>query len=205
MDEERKEESMRKELREQAPKPCIHEEGESSISPKVPQKEKNLSKKTLKKTLLCEQPSYLLFCKGALSCISSNIEPKYPSPLKKLLKEFNDVFPQEYLKFLPPIRAIEHQIDFVLGESLPNNRPAYKINPQETKEIKIQVKDLLDKGWVQKSLSPCVVPVLLNPNKDGKWRMCCDCRVINNITIKYRHPIPRLDDMLDELHGSTIF
>jgi len=67
------------------------------------------------------------------------------------------------------------------------------------------VQDLLDKGLVQKSLSPCDVMVLLVPKKDGKWRICCDCRAINNITIKYKHPILRLDNMLDELHGANIF
>nr|KYP60030.1 Transposon Ty3-I Gag-Pol polyprotein [Cajanus cajan] len=105
---------------------------------------------------------------------------------------------------LPPFRGIEHQIDFVPGASLPN-RPAYRTNPQETKEIEKQVQDLLDKCWIQKRLSPCDVPVLLVPKRDGKWRMRCDCRAINNITIKYRHPIPKLDEMLDELHGSSIF
>jgi hypothetical protein len=69
------------------------------------------------------------------------------------------------------------------------NRPAYRSNPEETKE----------------SMSPCAIPVLLVPKKDGTWRMCVDCRAINNIMVKYRHPIPRLDDMLDELHGSCIF
>ena len=93
-----------------------------------------MSKRTLKKTLLCEQPLYLLFCKGALSCILLNLEPKYPSLLEKLLEEFNDVFPQQDPKGLPPIRGIEHQIDFVLGASLPS-RPTYRTNPKETKEI----------------------------------------------------------------------
>jgi len=69
----------------------------------------------------------------------------------------------------------------------------------------LQVQELLDKGWVQKSLSSCAMPFLLVPKKDGKWRMCCDCRTLNNITIKYKHLIPILDDMLDELQGSILF
>ncbi|XP_071926157.1 uncharacterized protein [Coffea arabica] len=132
------------------------------------------------------------------------ITDSLPSAIYSLLQEFKDVFPEELPKGLPPIRGIEHQIDFVPGAILPN-RPAYRANPEETKEIQRQVDSLLEKDQIRESFSPCAVPVILVPKKEGTWRMCTDCRAINKITVKYRHPIPRLDDMLEELHGAIIF
>jgi len=133
-----------------------------------------------------------------------DIVSSVPPAITNLLQEYEDIFPAEIPPGLPPMRGIEHQIDLIPGATLPN-RAAYRTNPEETKEIQRQVQDLLDRGYVRESLSPCAVPVLLVPKKDGSWRMCVDCRAINNITIRYRHPIPRLDDMLDELCGSIIF
>nr|AAM15062.1 putative retroelement integrase [Arabidopsis thaliana] len=124
-----------------------------------------------------KQPMLLFVFKEALTSLT-NFAPVLPSEMTSLLQDYKDVFPEDNPKGLPPIRGIEHQIDFVPGASLPN-RPAYRTNPVETKELQRQ--------------------------KDGSWRMCFDCRAINNVTVKYCHPIPRLDDMLDELHGSSIF
>ena len=138
-------------------------------------------------------------------CLNVNdIALDLPSEISVVLQGYKDVFPDELPGGLPPTRGIEHQVDLIPGAPLPN-RPAYRANPDETKEIQRQVEELLQKGWVRESLSPCSVPVLLVPKKDGGWRMCVDCRAINAITVKYVHPIPRLDDMLDELHGACIF
>ena len=102
-------------------------------------------------------------------------------------KEYEYVFPNDVFSGLPPIRGIEHQIDFVPGATIPN-RPAYRSNPEETKELQRQVEELLAKGHMRESMSPCSVPVLLVPKKDGTWRMCVDCRAINNITVKHVEP-----------------
>jgi len=107
-------------------------------------------------------------------------------------------------KGLPPLRGIEHQINFISGASLPN-RLAYRTNSTKSKEIQQQMEALIAKGWVQDSTSLCVMLVILVPKKDESWRMCTDCQAINNITIKYRHLILRLDDLLDELHWFQIF
>ncbi|KAG7572494.1 Integrase catalytic core [Arabidopsis suecica] len=157
----------------------------------------------VKQALYSKRPMLLFVFKQALTSLS-DLAPVLPSEMKSLLQDYQDVFPEDNPKGLPPIRGIEHQIDFVPGASLPN-RPAYRTNPVETKELQKQIDELMEKGHIRESMSPCAVPVLLVPKKDGSWRMCVDCRAINNITVKYRHPIPRLDDMLDELHGSCIF
>ena len=149
--------------------------------------------------LLSNRTILVLMCKGSYY-FTNTLNPSLPSDFVVLLQEFSDLFSEEIPSSLPPLRGIEHKIDFIPGTPIPN-QPAYGTNPKEAEEIQRQVSELLAKWYVRKSLSPCSVPVILVPKKDGSWRMCIDCRDINKITLKYGHPIPRLDDLIDELHG----
>ena len=90
-----------------------------------------------------------------------------------------DVFSEDIPSGLPPLRGNEHQIDLVPGAPIPD-RPAYRSNPEETKELQRQVHELMMKGYIRESMSPCVGSVLLVPKKDGTWRMCVDYRAVNN-------------------------
>ena len=96
--------------------------------------------------------------------LSANNITSLPSVISHLLQDYKDVFPEEIPAGLPPLRGIEHQIDLIPGAAL-QNRPPYRTNPEETKEIQRQVQALLDKGYVRESLSPCAVTVILVPKK----------------------------------------
>jgi hypothetical protein len=157
-----------------------------------------LAKREFITEMLSSKVVYLLFNK------ESSKEEELLEEAKKLIDEFGDMFLEELPDELPPLRDIQHQIDLVPGSSFPN-RPHYRMSPKEHEELRRQVEGLLSKGHIRESLSPCVVPALVTPKKDGTWRMCMDSRAINKITVRYRFPIPRLDDLLDQLSGAIIF
>ncbi|GJR30853.1 RNA-directed DNA polymerase [Tanacetum coccineum] len=134
----------------------------------------------------------------------NSLHEETPVEVQTLLDEFKDIFPDEIPPGLPLMREIQHCIDFVPGAMIPN-KPAYRMNPKEFEELHRQVTELLAKGLIRESMSPCAVPALLVPKQGGAYRMCIDSRAVNKITIKYRFPIPRFEDLLDQLHGASIF
>ncbi|MCF7184013.1 hypothetical protein L3H42_10980, partial [Corynebacterium sp. MC-13] len=120
-----------------------------------------------------------------------------------VVNEFPDVFPDE-LPGLPPEREVEFTID-LLPDTQPISIPPYRMAPAELKELKEQLKDLLEKGFIRPSTSPWGAPVLFVKKKDGSLRMCIDYRQLNKVTVKNKYPLPRIDDLFDQLQGSKCF
>nr|GFA96457.1 putative reverse transcriptase domain-containing protein [Tanacetum cinerariifolium] len=120
-----------------------------------------------------------------------------------IVRDFPEVFPKD-LPGLPSIRPVEFQIDLVPGAA-PVVRAPYRLAPFEMKELAEQLKELFDKGFIRPSSSPWGAPVLFVKKKDGSFRMCIDYRELNKLTIKNRYPLPRIDDLFDQLQGSNVY
>jgi len=112
--------------------------------------------------------------------------------------------PFELPNELPPLRDIQHAIDFVPGFNL-SKLSHYRMNPTEHIELRRLADELLRKGFIRESLNLCVVPALLTPKKEGSWRMCVSSWAISKFTVKYKVPIPRLHELLDMMTGACIF
>ncbi|GJY12855.1 putative nucleotidyltransferase, ribonuclease H [Tanacetum coccineum] len=131
-------------------------------------------------------------------------DSKIPKAMIPLLEEFSDVFPDELPHGLPPLRDIQHHIDLEPCSQL-SNRTHYRMSPGEHEELRKQVEELVSKGHIHESISPCAGLALLPPKRDGSWLICVDSRAINKITMRYRFHIHRFNDLLDQISGATIF
>ena len=133
-------------IRERPRKKREKENQSSAIERKLERKQKNFYAKVseIKRAMLSNQPMIVLLYKEAF-LNTNELDLALPSSIVSLLQEYEDVFPEETPHGLPPIRGIEHQIDFVPGATIPN-RPAYRSNPEETKEFQRQVSELLEKA-----------------------------------------------------------
>nr|GEZ08427.1 putative reverse transcriptase domain-containing protein [Tanacetum cinerariifolium] len=138
---------------------------------------------------------------------NSNLVEKEPAERRledvPVFCKFSDVFPED-LPGLPPHRQVEFEIELV-PRAAPVARAPYRLAPSEMKELARQLQELSDKGFIRPSSSPWGAPVLFLKKKDGSSRMCIDYRKLNKLTVKNRYPLPRIDDLFDQLQGSSVY
>ncbi|KAL0549903.1 hypothetical protein IC582_014398 [Cucumis melo] len=140
---------------------------------------------------------------GILASVVDTREADVSLSSEPVVRDYPDVFPEE-LPGLPPHREVEFAIELEPG-TVPISRAPYRMAPAELKELKVQLQELLDKGFIRPSVSPWGAPVLFVKKKDESMRLCIDYRELNKVTVKNRYPLPRIDDLFDQLQGATVF
>ncbi|GKE75801.1 putative reverse transcriptase domain-containing protein, partial [Tanacetum coccineum] len=120
-----------------------------------------------------------------------------------VVREFPEVFLED-LPGLPPVRQVEFQIDLIPGVT-PVARAPYRLAPLEMQKLSNQLQELADRGFIRPSASPWGASVLFVKKKDESFRMCIDYRELNKLTVKNRYPLPRIDDLFDQLQGSSVY
>ncbi|KAL0543549.1 hypothetical protein IC582_018647 [Cucumis melo] len=140
---------------------------------------------------------------GILASVVDTREVDVSLSSEPVVRDYPDVFPEE-LPGLPPHREVEFAIELEPG-TVPISRAPYRMAPAELKELKVQLQELLNKGFIRPSVSPWGAPVLFVKKKNGSMRLCIDYRELNKVTVKKRYPLPRIDDLFDQLQGATVF
>jgi hypothetical protein len=138
-----------------------------------------------------------------LSAAVSSPDPELDRRLRVKVQEYVDVF-AKLPKGLPPQRSCDHRIELEEGTK-PSFGGLYRMSPLELQEVRKQLTELLELGFIQPSKSPWGAPILFVRKKNGKLRMCCDYRALNKSTVKDSYPLPRIDDLLDSCMVLAIF
>lgn len=149
-----------------------------------------------------EQPD-LIYVVTTSPTEKSQINPIHPA-LQRLLQSFQDLFPDDLPDGLPPSRVVELEIP-LMPDATPAFRPIYRTTPQEDLVLNSEIERLLKKGFIQKSTSPWAAAVVFAGKKDGSIRVCFDYRALNERTVKNRYPLPRIDEILDDIAGKAVF
>jgi predicted aspartyl protease len=131
------------------------------------------------------------------------VDGKFVGRNIRVVRDFPDVFPEE-LPEMPPDREVEFAIDLLLGTAPISKRP-YKMSVEELKEFKKQLVELQEAGYILPSSSPWGAPVLFLQKKDGSQKMCVDYSSLNDVTIKNKYPLPRIEDLFDQMRGARVF
>jgi hypothetical protein len=163
--------------------------------------EKSISAMQFSKGFKRNEPSFL--CTLRLEEIEEATGP-IPKPVRRLVKEFEDIMPEELPKKLPPRRAIDHEIELIPGAKPPARAP-YRMSQPELEELRKQLGEMLESGIIVPAKSPYGAPVLFQKKADGSLRMCCDYRALNKITVKNSYPIPLVADCFDRLSRARYY
>ena len=140
---------------------------------------------------------------GWLASITLEDKVRQDMSVPRVVCEYEDVFPDE-LPGLPPPRDVDFRIELHPG-TLPISMTPHKTAPVELQELKVKIQELLGKGFIRPSTSPWGAPVLFAKKKDKTLRLCIDYRQLNRVTIKNRYPLPRIDDLFDQLRGARVY
>jgi hypothetical protein len=146
---------------------------------------------------------YLLIPSDPTSPVAVNVEVFYDLTSILVVREFSNIFPDD-LPRLPPDRDVEFTIELEPGTA-PISRCPYRMAPKELAEMKKQLEELLNKGFIRPSSSPWGCPTIFVKKNDGTLCMCVDYRPLNAVTIKNKYLLPRIDALFDQLAGAKVF